>query len=311
MNQNLIRTIVREITSAPVLSIELVQELWSGYGEILRVKFHDQSIIVKLIRFPDETIHPRGWNSPVGHKRKVESYKVESFWYENFAPSLSSAKVANVLGIGKKEETQYIVLEDLCQQGFIRVNSPTQKQIVDCLSWLANFHKHYLNAQVKGLWPIGTYWHLKTRHEEWCAIENKEIKDSASAFDLLLTSAKYQTLVHGDAKIANFLLSSDQAAAVDFQYIGGGPGIKDIIYFLSSIYSERELFKNAQSALTHYFQILNLPEVEKEWRFLYPIAWADFSRFLLGWSPGHSKLNTYAEAMMEEALSVVKSRSLT
>lgn len=28
-------------------------------------------------------------------------------------------------------------------------------------------------------------------------------------------------------------------------------------------------------------------DVETEWRFLYRVAWANFHRFLKGWSPGH------------------------
>gem|GEM_PF-6732341 len=54
--------------------------------------------------------------------------------------------------------------------------------------------------------------------------------------DRLLGQARFQTLVHGDAKHDNFCLAAraNGAAAVDFQYVGRGPGIKDVAYFLAS-----------------------------------------------------------------------------
>ena len=43
--------------------------------------------------------------------------------------------------------------------------------------------------------------------------------------------------MHGDAKLANFLFTSDhsQVAGVDFQYVGGGCGMKDVAYLLSCL----------------------------------------------------------------------------
>ena len=79
-----------------------------------------------------------------------------------------------------------------------------------------------------------------------------------------LNTAKFKTIIHGDAKLANFLFGPDAVAAVDFQYVGGGVGIKDVAYFLSSIYTEDELFSHEKKCLDHYFQALNNAEVEKE-----------------------------------------------
>ena len=38
-----------------------------------------------------------------------------------------------------------------------------------------------------------------------------------------------------------------------------------------------------------------LDELEADWRPLYRVAWADFHRFMKGWSPGHWKLSDYSE----------------
>jgi hypothetical protein len=42
--------------------------------------------------------------------------------------------------------------------------------------------------------------------------------------------------------------------------------------------------------------------LEIEWRSLYRVAWADFHRFLKGWSPGHWKLNSYSERITTEVI---------
>jgi hypothetical protein len=60
--------------------------------------------------------------------------------------------------------------------------------------------------------------------------------------------------------------------------------------------------------LDYYFSLLinriaqtnvsvNTAELENEWRELYPVAWADFHRFIKGWSPGHWKINSYSEKL--------------
>ena len=152
------------------------------------------------------------------------------------------------------------------------------------------------------LWPIGTYWHLNTRLEELDALTDLQLKQAAFEIDKRLNDAHYQTIVHGDAKLANFLFNEKQAAAVDFQYIGGGVGIKDVAYFMSSIFDENQLETYEEQLLDCYFNFLDLPEVENEWRALYPIAWCDFYRFLQGWSPRHWKINSYSERMKQRAL---------
>jgi hypothetical protein len=42
--------------------------------------------------------------------------------------------------------------------------------------------------------------------------------------------------------------------------------------------------------------------LEKEWRSLYRVAWADFHRFLKGWSPSHWKINSYSERITAEVI---------
>jgi Ser/Thr protein kinase RdoA (MazF antagonist) len=63
----------------------------------------------------------------------------------------------------------------------------------------------------------------------------------AAVIDQVLNNCSYQTIVHGDAKLANFCFSKEGAvSAVDFQYVGGGCGMKDVAYFLGSCLTGKE-----------------------------------------------------------------------
>jgi len=166
-----------------------------------------------------------------------------------------------------------------------------------------------------GLWPIGTYWHLATRQDEWQAMPEGDLKRYAKRLDDALTGAGFQTLVHGDAKLANlcFHQSKETIAVVDFQYVGRGPGVKDLAYLLGSVLDNDGLNAHAETLLNHYISRLikaleddnvcfESNKLEAEIRHLYPVAWADFYRFLLGWNPQSWKVCSYMKAMADTGL---------
>jgi fructose-1,6-bisphosphatase/inositol monophosphatase family enzyme len=186
---------------------------------------------------------------------------------------------------------------------------------------LAHFHAQYLGDLAEGLWPCGTYWHLATRPEELANIKGTRLHRFASLLDARLRCGGYPTLVHGDAKLANFLFSEDhaQVAAVDFQYVGRGSAMKDVAYFVGSCLSGSECERREVALLSVYFLALRdcLPDdvdavaLEAEWRSLYPVAWADFERFMSGWSPGHRKLTEYSDATTDRAIDQISDELLT
>ncbi|MCP4915076.1 MAG: phosphotransferase [Oligoflexia bacterium] len=276
---------------------ELIQNLWGGYGELLRVQIDGKSYILKKIKLPNKTID-------LSFQRKAKSYQVESYWYEFYTQHSPIARTAKLIEKNSnKEESQWLLLEDLKSEGFQPKNNPSHEEVLRCLDWFSQFHRHYLNKSPDGLWDIGTYWHLETRPDELERMTDIELKEAAHLIDLKLNSAKYQTIVHGDGKLANFLFSENAVAAVDFQYVGGGIGVKDVVLFLSSLLSGDQLLEKAEQYINYYFQQLNLPAVEEEWRALLPFAWADFFRFLQGWSPEHTRINNYSTLMKNKALS--------
>ena len=62
-------------------------------------------------------------------------------------------------------------------------------------------------------------------------------------------------------------------------------------------------FFTLSEALEEYHPNTNSKELEEEWRSMYPMAWADFHRFLMGWMPTHQKLTEYSKKQVELALS--------
>ncbi|OUR95665.1 hypothetical protein A9Q84_14280 [Halobacteriovorax marinus] len=298
--------LLKEASASSISKVELIQELWSGYGQLNRVYFDQTSLIIKLIQFPTIQDHPRGWNSDFSHIRKEKSYDVERNFYKFYNEAIENSYIPKYVISGEVDSQHYLILEDLLTKNFTPKVSITWEEVQLCLKWLANFHAKYLGVEPEHLWKIGTYWHLETRPDELAILDDLELKQAAPLIDQKLNSAKHQTLVHGDAKLANFLFNDHEVAAVDFQYVGGGVGIKDVAYFLSSIYDEDQLQHHESECLDYYFselmKITQNQELEIEWRELYPYAWSDFYRFLKGWSPGHWKIHSYSELMKERVL---------
>ena len=332
----LLQQLAQLFPNQPIAFKETLQELWSGYGSIARygVGKAPGSVIVKTIAPPpaNNHQHPRGWNTQRSHQRKLHSYQVESQWYLNWGNQCDEfCKVPATLGLLELEdEQQALVLEDLDAAGYdIRHTELTPNQCKPCLRWLAAFHATFLHQRTspndndqemhtvwpQGLWQQGSYWHLQTRPDEWQTMADSPLKHQAAEIDRKLESGRYHTLIHGDAKVANFCFnrSGNKVAAVDFQYVGGGCGIKDVMYFLGSCLSEQQLSDHYDTLLDHYFHCLSeevqrrnlsieLTHLEQEWRQLSPLAWADFQRFLEGWSPAHKKNHRFSQQMTQLAL---------
>lgn len=312
MDAHIATFIAQHTDHAPIRHKELIQTLWSGYGELLRIHLNHPeipSVILKHIKIPIKAKHPRGWNTDIGHQRKLKSYEVETNWYQSYS-NLSMARVPGCLAVDKKKDEVLILLEDLDQAGFpLRKSRLNWQEIKSCLKWLATFHGSFMGRKPQGLWEIGTYWHLATRPQELQVLKDKKLKHAASKIDATLNTCTYQTLVHGDAKLANFCFGADgSVAAVDFQYVGGGCGMKDVAYFIGSCLSEEECERREDEILDTYFHYLDkaipaeIKPIEAEWRPLYRVAWADFHRFLKGWSPDHWKINSYSERITRKVL---------
>lgn len=297
---------IRRVTGASDATLaERVQTLWGGYGEVVRVRLEGApvpSVIVKHVAPPPG----RGRS----HDRKLRSYDVERAWYRGLAVRCDEGcRVPRCWAAERVDGGWRFVLEDLDAAGFDGRRDAVRAEELDaCLAWLARFHARFLGEEPVGLWPTGTYWHLATRPDELASIEDAGLRSAAEALDARLSAATHRTLVHGDAKLANFCFSERGAdvACVDFQYVGGGCGMKDVAYLLFSAHgwgAEREVsgapldayFTHLRCALSE--RGVDADDVEREWRALYPLARADFLRFYAGWSPSRRSVDDYRRAV--------------
>jgi len=307
--------------------LEVIQELWSGYGTIRRYRLHGSelpSLVVKHVDLGGDREHPRGWNSNLSHQRKLRSYQVETNWYKNWSSYCDhSCQLPRCLALEIRGEEVLIVLEDLDAIGFPdRREQVDWKEISACLHWLANFHAIFLGHNPEGLWSQGSYWHLATRPDELAALDDMPLRNAAAEIDQQLNQSPFQTILHGDAKLANFCFSpaGDRVAAVDFQYVGSGCGMKDVAYFIGSCLHEEDCrryedklldcyFAELKKALQKHHPTVGSNTLETDWRQLYPFAWADFHRFLKGWSPGHWKLSDYSEQMTRKVIAQLAAKN--
>ena len=162
--------VLQKTNASQITSVECLQELWSGYGKILRVSLDSkecESIILKLVSIPEKTNHPRGWDSELSNLRKIKSYQVELCFYLNFGKQLSEnnfSYVPKLIGSTFNNKNTILILEDLNISSFTeKKESINLPEIELCLTWLLHFHAVFLNQDLNGLWEVGTYWHLDTR----------------------------------------------------------------------------------------------------------------------------------------------------
>lgn len=290
---------------------EHIQSLWGGYGEIVRVRLgggRASSAIVKRVE--------PGAGGGRSHERKLRSYAVERRFYADWSVHCDErCRVPHAFAAERSSTGWRFLLEDLDAAGFAgRRRSVTEAELDRCLAWLAHFHATFLGEAPRGLWPIGTYWHLATRPDELAQIDEPLLRSAAARLDARLTECAHQTIVHGDPKPANFCFAPDGAvAAVDFQYAGGGCGMKDVAYLLFSAHgwgerdapSERPLdayFGHLRAALAERRAQVDAAAVEREWRPLYPLAEADFRRFLAGWSKDAGTVRAYRRSLTDEVM---------
>ncbi|KAI5782705.1 kinase-like domain-containing protein [Geopyxis carbonaria] len=276
--------------------------LWSSYGSIHALTVHStppQSFVVKHIDAPPGT--------SVSHKRKLTSYAVERWFYTHLAARLSaSVKVADCTHADPAAGV--LVLEDLRPSFPVPAGgSVSAAQAAVVLQWLAGFHAAFWGAADTiavdhgadtdtGVWEQGSYWYLDTRRDEWEDMDEPWLESAAIKADAVLKDPHQpgRTLVHGDLKAANIVFSRDGAtcAVYDFQYVGHGLGVRDVVYFLATSVARGVMGDAArvQALMKVYYSALEaaveggLGDYTEE-VMMEQLDWAlvDWYRFMAGW----------------------------
>ncbi|RDA89535.1 hypothetical protein CP533_2935 [Ophiocordyceps camponoti-saundersi (nom. inval.)] len=218
----------RQVAEAMLTELDLdlvscseIQTLWAGYGHICALEARPrhgssdetQRLILKLISPPPPPPQAPGQRVDEGHVRKMLSYQVEQFWYDELAPRLDSeVAVARCLASTRSRPfaddrglTTATILTDLRVNFPVKVHrSLTPCQVHAALDWLARFHgsawrwlpldrdgfldpplqeveKRGGNARAAGLWRNGGYTYLATRRREYATLAADDTSEWSDA----------------------------------------------------------------------------------------------------------------------------------
>jgi aminoglycoside phosphotransferase (APT) family kinase protein len=283
-----------------------LQRLWRGWGELVRLRLTDgpaPTVVAKLVRPPPSS-------DPTSEARKRRSYEVERTFYAHHAAHLPGFRTPHCYGV----DDDLLVIADLVQLGSPPVDprAPLPEPVLaDALQALARLHAGTMGRPPDGLWPEGTYWHLATRTDELQEMADGPLRRAAPALDEALRHASHRCWVHGDAKPANLGAGPAGVAFVDFQYVGGGVGVRDVANLLRSTLTSAQLSRRGDRWRDHYLEVLggHLPASQQpavdEWRRLWPVAWADLERFRRGWLPDAPPATGYVARQVDQALQYV------
>ncbi len=330
------RALRRATGASQITDLDVLQPVWGGNGQVMRVELAGASVervVVKHITLPAGTKRKKRIKD-ASVARTVASYDNELTFYQRYAsPAKVGLKMPHFFGGQTLEDGWLFILEDLESSTWVRAKKAyDEPDLRAALNWLADFHARYLGHSAEGLWKAGSYWNWASRKDEASRMVDTRLKTAAAALDSALNQCRFKTLIHGDAKTDNFCFSKETGgpvAAIDFQYVGPGCAMKDVMCLLDSSLDPHSAQSQAPRLLDYYFDRLRCalreeaapdrqrPEgglnheersaidvqaVEDEWRSLYPVAWADYYRFLDGWAPGKYPPFAYVQDMVGQAV---------
>lgn len=281
--------------------------LWAGYGQIVSINatnVHNQqcSLVVK------QFIPPKTRDESEDHCRKVRSYSVESSFYKTVSPQMRArgVLVPQLMGVSEEDDGVMIVMSDLSDHGTYytrRGNQLTIEEGKALLSWLAKFHAvHFRTTDPpQGLWNEGSFWQLGTRQDELDDLEEEWVRlglDRSKAEEIhkIITNTRFRTVIHGDAKAANFFFYPGQGdvpleiGGYDFQYCGMATPLRDVAYLICCSIQGCLVHEYEEDLLSHYYTELTsslCPEHAEEYpmeefREMYNLCIVDLARFMSG-----------------------------
>jgi hypothetical protein len=311
-NFELLKQIEAISKQGAIKEIDPLSSLWKGFGCIARVKFDRGP--TRILKYIDPPLFEKKSNE-TSFNRKLQSFENENNWYQYQISCLQGMHFGPFcLGTLEKDNRRVFILEDLFFSG--HQHMPIGERLSDTeinaiLKWLVQLHIHFLTRSDHHFSKRGSYWHLETRKDEYNRLPNGKWRKAALKANDLLVNTRYSTVIHGDAKLSNFLyLKKENAVSgFDFQYTGTGSGVQDIVTFLVSSFTDEELLRLSDLMFDRYFDLLekNLKQsnidisfqsLKNEWESLIPYAWFDYFRFLKGWKPDSPRLGRFSDKIV-------------
>lgn len=243
-----------------VKNVTVIQSLWAGYGKLYRCQADGAHLVVKHFAPPRHAE-----DDSEDHLRKLRSYEVESAFYEKLSDKMieRGCIVPELVACIHDGSSIAIVMRDLEEQhgsfNVRRGNCMNMEEAKRLLSYMARFHSvNWMHERVDGLWPEGCFWQLGTRMDELEYLDRSWERygldrDMALRIHELVTSLPHRTVLHGDAKAANFFwFSGGEVGGYDLQYCGGGSPCRDLAYTLGCSMQERLIERHETELLRHY-----------------------------------------------------------
>ncbi|TXC85133.1 phosphotransferase [Luteibaculum oceani] len=289
--------VIEKFGDQALATLERRKTLWADYGCLYALQGQGKKLVLKHYQWPEEdSIQDEAQRFAVARKRS--SFRNELIWYRDM-PMAQQAGIPLAYGFEENNREIIIVLDDLESMGFVCNPQPLRSHHVKaCLEFLVDFHIRNLNVNEA---HKGGYWHLETRPFEFDKMEGGFFKDNAQTWDQTIKNAQFKTIIHGDAKPANYALNNDNnVIAYDFQYWGQGIGTQDLVCYLYSICENQKdwtsytnLYFDLLQQQMEFFEVEGGKEIVKEWKAMVEVCKNDYQRFLLGWNPDHYKVSRY------------------
>eukprot|EP00210_Caulerpa_lentillifera_P000186 g181.t1 len=293
------------------------------------VQLHLEDNSITRVVAKETHLRPESFKDTEHYHRTKTAYEVEIAFYDYLMShhlTPLEARVPEMLYAQLELDSFFLVLEDLRDSEELDKPRGCQKQELNssetklALDWLSSFHARFLGVRNLSncLWPNGTFWSLEKRQREFermtlewnrtCEnfrevyptfFSSTKIIDlafrlqsiAAQLDELLKRNESYKTLVHGDFKTANLFFYPNDVAACDFQWIGEGLGVKDLIYLLYSSVSPHSVLTQEDEFLKYYYDAFVLKSGDPLMDKMYPwdefkrdaeFAFLDYVRFLIG-----------------------------
>jgi hypothetical protein len=205
------------------------------------------------------------------------------------------------------DQQRGVILENMYDRGYksLSVKTSNIETTLCIIRRLAKMHSKFWNKNIKNIFPFLKPWNdpsfdfmtkfVKERwpmfQQRWSHILNskkmelgRQAVDDFERHKEYLSDGEHLTLLHGDVKYANILFKplNDEyfePCFIDWQYVGIGKGIQDVVFFLIESYDIDQLETMASIIFPYYYLCLCQEGVENYTKFQFENDISVASRF--------------------------------